>query len=539
MKLFGKLVDIHSRSIFDAEISIENGIITTITQSDKTCDRFILPGLIDAHVHIESSMVTPAAFAAETVKHGTVAVVSDPHEIANVCGIRGIDFMIENSKSVPMKFYFGAPSCVPATLFETSGAFIDENAVEKLLRKPKIYYLSEVMNFPGVVNDDEAVMKKISLAKEIGKPIDGHAPGLRGDNLKKYIDTGITTDHECMTYEEAEKKILNGMKILIREGSAARNLDNLKDLYRKYPAKLMLCSDDLHPEMLMRGHINKLVGRLISEGYNMFDVIRSATFNPALHYNTGTGLLRVGDPADLIIVDSPEKMNIIETWIDGVKVFGNGGVNFSANFAPELNNFNCSKISTEEIKVLAGGSKVKVIEAFDGELFTKRIIVPAWGKEELCSDTENDILKIVVKERYNDSPPSVGFIKGFNLKHGAFASSVAHDSHNIICVGVSDNDIVNAINAVVEMRGGLAVCTGDTISKLKLEIGGIMTSASCAETAENYLKLNNEISGMGCRLKAPFMTLSFMALLVIPELKMGDKELFDVVSFSNTKIFLK
>ena len=538
MKLFGKLVEIHSRSVFDAEISIENGIITTIAQSDKTYERFILPGLTDAHVHIESSMVTPAAFAVEAVKHGTIAVVSDPHEIANVCGIKGIDFMIENSLSVPMKFFFGAPSCVPATTFETNGASIDEDAVEKLLNRNEIHYLSEVMNYPGVINNEASIMKKIASAKKTGKPIDGHAPCLIGNDLEKYIGSGITTDHECMTYKEAEEKILKGMKILIREGSAARNLDNLKELYLKYPAELMLCSDDLHPEMLVKGHINRLVGKLISEGYDIFDVIRSATINPALHYNTNTGLLRVGDPADLIVVDNLEKMNVIETWISGVKVFGNGKVSFSTGFAPELNNFNCSKISTADVKVLAKGTRVKVIEVFDGELFTKNLIMPIWETPELYSDTENDILKIIVKERYNDSLSSIGFIKGFGLKCGAFASSIAHDSHNIICVGVSDYDIVNAINTVIEMRGGLAVCNGNQVFKLKLEIGGIMTSASCAETAENYLKLNNEISGMDCRLKAPFMTLSFMALLVIPELKISDKGLFDTTSFCVTKLFI-
>ena len=537
MKIFGKIIDIHSRSIFDAEMSIEKGIITAIAPSDKSYERFILPGLIDAHVHIESSMVTPSSFAVEAVKHGTVAVVSDPHEIANVCGIRGIDFMIENSLSVPMKFYFGAPSCVPATVFETNGASIDEKEIEKLLNRSEIHYLCEVMNYPGVINNDGSVIKKIALAKEAGKPIDGHAPELSGDTLKKYINAGITTDHECMSYEEAEEKILCGMKILIREGSAARNLDNLKELYQKYPDKLMLCSDDLHPEMLVKGHINRLVGKLISEGYNVFDVVRSATVNPAVHYSMNLGLLRVGDKADFIIVDSLEKMNVFETWIDGVRVFENGKVNFSASSVVELNNFNSSKISISDIKVLTRGAKVKVIEVFDGELFTKNLIIPVWKTPELCSDTEKDILKIVVKERYNDSPLTVGFIKGFGLNCGAFASSIAHDSHNIICVGVSDNDIVNAINTVVDMRGGLAVCNEDKISKHRLEIGGIMTSTSCCETAENYLKLNNQINEMGCCLKAPFMTLSFMALLVIPELKIGDKGLFDVNAFSITELF--
>ncbi len=341
-----------------------------------------------------------------------------------------------------------------------------------------------------------------------------------------------------MTYEEAEEKILNGMKILIREGSAARNLDNLKELYKKYSSELMLCSDDLHPEMLVKGHINRLVGKLISEGYDVFDVIKSATLNPMLHYNMNVGVLRVGDSADFIVVDSLEKMDVVETWIEGSKVFGDGKVNFSANSAPELNNFNCNAISPLEIKVLVESPEVKVIESFDGELFTKNLTVPVRETSELGSNTKNDILKIVVKDRYNDSPPSVGFIKGFGLQNGAFASSIAHDSHNIICVGVSDEDIVTAINTVVEMRGGLVVCNQNRVSKINLEIGGIMTSSSCFETAEKYLKLNDELRVMGCTFKAPFMTLSFMALLVIPELKISDKGLFDVNSFSITKLFV-
>ena len=537
MKIFGKLVDVHSRTIFNAEILIENGIIAGISPTDYVCNRFILPGLIDAHVHIESSMLTPAAFAVEAVKHGTVAVVSDPHEIANVCGIAGVDFMIENSKSVPLKFFFGAPSCVPATPFETNGAVLNETAVDKLMKKKEIHYLAEVMNYPAVIADEPSVMSKIASAKQRNKPADGHAPGLTGDSLKKYIDAGISTDHECSSCLEAEEKIKMGMKILLREGSAARNLDNLKELFHKYPESLMLCSDDLHPEMLVRGHINRLVGRLISEGYDIFDVIRSETVNPAIHYNTNAGMLRVGDCADFIVTDSLEKMDILETWINGEQVFDNGKVSFEAPEQTALNNFNCRKIAVSDIKIIAEGSIVNVIKAFDGEIFTKRMPLPVWETPELHSNTVNDALKIVVKDRYNDSSPSVAFISGFNLKRGAFASSIAHDSHNIICVGVADNDIVSAINAVVDMRGGLAVCNEGNIYKLKLEIGGIMTSASCTETAGLYLTLNEKISQMGCQLKAPFMTLSFMALLVIPELKIGDKGLFDVTTFSKRALF--
>ena len=537
MKIYGNLVDIHKRNIFKCCLDVDNGIIIRIERCDHNSEVFIMPGLIDAHIHIESSMVTPGAFAAEAIKHGTVAVVSDPHEIANVCGIEGIDFMINDSRKVPLKFYFGAPSCVPATIFETSGGVINSEQVKQLLLRPEIYYLSEMMNFPGVISNDIDVISKINSAKVVGKPVDGHAPGLSGGDLEKYINVGISTDHECSTLAEAEEKISLGMKILIREGSAARNLQNLKPLINIYPDMVMLCSDDLHPEMLISGHINKLIKSLINEGFDIFNVLRSATINPVNHYNLNTGLLREGDPADFIIVDNLENLKVIETWIDGRKVFEEGKVLFNTDRNIIINKFNCSQIRKEDISVVNKGKNFRVIQAFDGELFTREILASSVLSVTLEADINKDYLKIVVKDRYQDAPPQIGFINGFKLQKGAFAGSVAHDSHNIICIGTNDNDIVEAINAIVKMKGGLAVSCDNSVSTLKLNIGGIMTSDSCTETAKIYNELNTFVKSLGCTLSAPFMTLAFMALLVIPELKIGDKYLFDVKNFKPVSLF--
>lgn len=537
MKIYGNLVDIHLRAIYKACITLDGDRISKIEKCDHSVETYLLPGLIDSHIHIESSMITPGAFAAEAVKHGTVAVISDPHEIANVCGIEGVDFMIKDGKSVPMKFYFGAPSCVPATSFETSGGIIDGKMIKDLLKKDDILYLSEMMNFPGVINKDPDVLEKLSSAKEAGKPVDGHAPGLRGEQLVKYVKSGISTDHECSTIEEAREKISLGMKVLIREGSAAKNLFNLKSLIREYPDMVMLCSDDLHPEMLLRGHINKLIAGLINDEFDLFDVLRSATINPVIHYNLDHGLLREGDKADFIKVENFQEMNIKETWIDGIMVYADNMVYFEPDRTCIINQFNCSHISPDEILVKNIGKNFRVIRAYEGELLTDQIIVSSGIASTLESDLTNDYLKIVVKDRYKNAMPQTGFIKGFNLKQGAFASSVAHDSHNIICIGTNDNDIVRAINSVVDMRGGLAVASGPDLKCLQLNIGGIMTSDSCSDTAIRYNELNEIVKSYGCSMSSPYMTLAFMALLVIPELKIGDKGLFDVKSFRPVSLF--
>jgi adenine deaminase len=539
MKISGKLFDIHLRDIYPAEIIFSNGHIESINRVDKCPDVFILPGLIDAHIHIESSMVTPGAFGFEAVRHGTTAVVSDPHEIANVLGTDGVLYMIRDSMKSPVRFWFGAPSCVPATAFETNGAAVTSEDVEKLLMRPEIKYLSEMMNFPGVIYSDKEVLKKIEAARRLGKPIDGHAPGLTGSDLEKYINAGISTDHECSTIDEAKEKIALGMKVLIREGSAARNLDSLKDLFRYAPDMLMLCSDDLHPEMLVKGHINILIARLIRDGLNAFDVVRSATINPVNHYNLDSGLLKAGDKADFIITGNLESMIILETWIGGEKVYGEGKRSFTYMPGEPVNNFRCSCLREKDIRVINQKGRMRVIGALEGELLTRELKLDTPEGPVVSSDINRDILKLVVKERYHDAPAAIGFINGFGLKSGAFACSIAHDSHNIVCAGTNDRDIVAAINEIVRMKGGLAVANNGTVRSLQLDIGGIMTTRSCADVAVEYDQLNKTVKTLGCKMAAPFMTLSFMALLVIPELKMGDRGLFDVNKFKPVSLFLE
>lgn len=539
MKISGQVVDIHNRNIFPANIKIERGRIKSIERTKNAPRLFICPGLIDAHIHIESSMITPGAFAIAAVRQGTTSVVSDPHEIANVLGMSGIRFMVKDAESVPLRFNFGAPSCVPATGFESNGAILDHSNIEILLKQKEIKYLSEMMNFPGVIYGDDEVRRKIEVAKKLGKPIDGHAPGLKGELLKKYVAAGISTDHECSTLDEAKEKISLEMKILIREGSAARNLDALKELYITNPEALMLCSDDLHPEMLQKRHINKVIGRLISEGYDKFDVIRSATINPVKHYNLDAGLLREGDRADFILVDSLSEMNVIETWINGKKVFESGRVLFTYKPGEGINKFNCRPLKESDLSVKNKPGMIRIIEAYDGELVTREIRKPAGKEKYITADPANDILKIVVKDRYNDGVPAIGFIKGFGIKNGAFASSIAHDSHNIISVGTNDEDIVNSVNEIIRLSGGLSVSDGTKIDSLQLNIGGIMTTRLCDEVAKDYQELSDKVKFLGCEMKAPFMTLSFMALLVIPDIKIGDRGLFDVNKFQPVGLFVE
>ena len=537
MKIKGRFVDIFRREIYPAIVDVENGIIKAVERSHENADVFILPGLLDSHVHIESSMVTPGAFSLTAVRHGTIGAVSDPHEIANVMGIDGVNYMMEDAGKVPFYFWFGAPSCVPATAFESSGGSVSANDIQVLLRDSRIKYLSEMMNYPGVIYDDKEVLAKIKHAARAGKPVDGHAPGLRGESLSKYCQAGISTDHECSTLDEALEKIQYGMKVLIREGSAARNLDALKDLYRMHPEKVMLCSDDIHPEMLVRRHINKLVARLITEGYDLFDVIRSCTVNPVEHYKLECGLLRKGDPADFIIVEDLATMNVLETWIKGVKVFSDGNASFTYSKGEAVNNFRSDFISQEDIRVRNEHRKLKIIQAFDGELLTKSVLKEVLAGDFVMADPGSDILKIVVKDRYKNANPAVGFITGFGLKKGAIASSVAHDSHNIICVGADDSSIVECINEIIRMKGGLAVSDGNRLTSLKLNIGGIMSDESCEVVAEKYESLSVMVRELGSSLAAPFMTLSFMALLVIPDLKISDRGLFDCTRFSLVPLF--
>ncbi|MFN2313435.1 MAG: adenine deaminase [Bacteroidales bacterium] len=539
MKVSGKIIDLHLRRIYPGTVTISAGKVKKLEETENSPDLYIMPGLADAHVHIESSMLVPSHFAVAAVRHGTVAVVADPHEIANVMGKEGVRFMLDNAATVPVKMLFGAPSCVPATSSETAGARISAEDIEELLRHERVGFLAEMMNFPGVIYDDAEVYRKLAAAKKAGVPIDGHAPGLSGDELKKYIGSGISTDHECTSLEEALEKISGGMKILIREGSAAKNLDSLAPLLNYYPGEVMLCTDDLHPETLAKGHINKIVARLIDMGYDLFNVIRAASVNTAEHYRINAGLLREGDPADFIVVDDPAKMNVLQTWIDGELVFDGEKALFSPGEIKKINRFKCTRLLTDEISVPNEGGKLRVIVAENGSLVTGSEEVSPGEEPFVSANTEKDILKIVVKERYNDRPPAVGFIRGFGLKKGAMASSVAHDSHNIIAVGTNDRDIITAINLLVEAEGGMSAVSEDGSEILKLPVAGIMSDMPVTAMASRYERLSETVRSFGCCLDAPYMTLSFMALLVIPRLKLSDRGLFDGLAFRHVPLFIK
>lgn len=531
------MVDVVNRRIYSCELHIYEGKIREIIPSDKQVANFILPGFTDAHIHIESSMLVPYEFARVALTHGTVSTVSDPHEIANVCGLEGIDFMIENAREAGLKINFGAPSCVPATGFETAGALIDAAMTEKLLQRSEIKYLSEMMNYPGVLFKDAEVMEKIAAAHKHGKPVDGHAPGLHGEQAKQYIRAGISTDHECFTLGEALDKLKYGMKILIREGSAAKNFEALHTLISSHPAQTMLCSDDKHPDDLLKGHINELVKRALQKGHQLFDVLLCACVNPVMHYGLNTGLLRKGDAADFIVVDNLTDFNVLQTWIDGELLAEKGVARMEKREHQAINNFTPSFIKTEDIAVKAVSEKIKIIEALDGQLITHCIYdSPAIKENCWVSDTEKDILKIVVVNRYKKSAPVSGFIKNFGLQKGAIASTVAHDSHNVIVVGVSDEEIVRAVNMLMNCGGGLCVVSGNESKLIELPVAGLMSTKSCEETGNDYGELDKMAKQLGSKLKAPFMTLSFMALLVIPHFKIGDKGLFDADKFEITTL---
>ncbi len=538
--LKGNIVDIPNRNIFHGELVIENNNIKSIKTlnplplSEKGTG-FILPGFIDSHVHIESSMLVPSEFAKLAVVHGTVGTISDPHEIANVCGMEGVEFMIANGKTVPFKFHFGAPSCVPATIFETAGAALTSDDVDALLQKEEIFYLSEMMNFPGVLFGDEEVYKKIASAKKYGKPVDGHAPGLRGADAKKYIDAGISTDHECFTAEEALDKLNFGMKILIREGSAAKNFDALIDLMHEHYLMMMFCSDDKHPDSLAIGHIDQLCSRAIAKGIDIYKVLQAACINPVEHYKMNIGLLKKGDAADFIVVEDLTNFKVSQTYINGELVAEKGKSNVLSNASSILNNFNCSEKKLEEFEfpVTEFGETIYAIEALDGQLITNKVACRPIEKDGVyLTDIANDILKIVVVNRYSNAPIAKAFIKNFGLKKGALASSVAHDSHNIVAVGVDDESICNAVNLVIKEQGGVSAVSKSNSMVLGLPVAGLMSNKDGYEVAAAYTQIDKMTKEeLGSTLGSPFMTLSFMALLVIPHLKLSDLGLFDGNAF--------
>jgi adenine deaminase len=530
-KIAGNIVDIFNKDIFYGEIEVKDSKILVINRL-KAIEKdqpYILPGFTDAHVHIESSMLVPSEFAKLAVVHGTVSTISDPHEIANVCGMDGVTFMIDNGKTVPFKFNFGAPSCVPATIFETAGAALNADDVDQLLQRDEIKYLSEMMNFPGVLFGDKEVLAKIASAKKHNKPVDGHAPGLRGEQAKQYIDAGMSTDHECFTADEAKDKLKYGMKILIREGSAAKNFEALIDLMHEHYAMMMFCSDDKHPDSLVEGHINQLCARAIAKGIDLFKVLRSACVNPVLHYNTGVGLLRIGDAADFIVAENLTDLKIIQTYINGEMVAANGKSLISSKKSTIINQFSCDEKVLADFKTLANNSSINVIEALDGQLITNKITVQPKMKEgEIVSDVTNDILKIVVVNRYKNAPIAKGWIKNFGLKQGAIASTVAHDSHNIIAVGVDDESTCKAVNLVIKEQGGVSAVSTTSSLVVGLPVAGLMSNEDGYKVAALYTAIDKMVKEeLGSTLASPFMTLSFMALLVIPHFKLSDLGLFD------------
>lgn len=533
------MVDVFKEEIYPAEISIEEGIIVSIERTAKKTTEFILPGFIDSHIHIESSMLTPQNFSRIAVSHGTLAVVSDPHEIANVLGIEGVRYMIENAEKATIKFFFGAPSCVPATDFESSGGKIGPDEIEALFKNEKLHYLSEVMNYPGVIYNDEEVHRKIAVAKQYKKPIDGHAPGLTGEALKKYIDAGILTDHECASIDEAIEKIRLGMIVQIREGSAAKNFEALWPLIDKYPEQVFLCSDDLHPDDLVNGHINLLVSKAVKKGVGLFNVLKAVTVFPNKHYALNMGMLRVGDSADFIKVKNLESFKVLESYLEGVKVYNHNNGLVDVLPQQHINNFVVDEITPDDLVIKPNGyNKVKVISVIEGELITKSfstILENVNG--DLISDVKNDILKITVINRYQKETPAVAYVHNFKLRNGAIAGSIAHDSHNIIAVGVSNEEITECVNWIIRNQGGIAIHTGEKVIGIPLPIAGIISDQKAEIVGEHYSNLNKLATELGCELWAPFMTLSFMALLVIPELKLSNRGLFDGVNFNFTSLF--
>ncbi|MCU0446765.1 MAG: adenine deaminase [Microscillaceae bacterium] len=539
--LEGNLIDLFAQQIYPAKIQIiaqKIAQIEPLTHTDSS--HFILPGLIDAHVHIESSMLTPTEFARLAVVHGTVATVSDPHEIANVLGIRGVEFMIKNGKQVPFKFFFGAPSCVPATIYETAGAEINTEEIETLLKMPEIKYLAEMMNYPGVLNQYPVVMEKLAIAQKYQKVIDGHAPGLRGELAKQYIAAGISTDHECFTAEEALDKLLYGMKIIVREGSAAKNFEALAQLIPEYFRQMMFCSDDKHPDDLLEGHIDSLVKRALAKGYDLFKVLQMACINPVEHYDLEVGLLRVGDWADFIVIDNPLNFKVLQTYINGELVAQNGQSLLPHLKSTHPNHFTISAQQPSDFAISAQTTKIRVIKALDGELITQSFVQPIEPLNGMVvADNQQDILKMAVVNRYHARAPVWAFVQNFGIQGGAIASSVAHDSHNIIAVGDSDEAICEAVNLLIEAQGGIVAVVGEQKILLPLPIAGLMTDEDGYEVARQYIKLDQLTKKMGSKLRAPFMTLSFMALLVIPELKLSDLGLFDGQNFRFVDLFVK
>jgi adenine deaminase len=537
----GRLVDLHDRTISPTTLHVRDGVIERRVPTEDVPDRFLLPGFVDAHIHIESAMLPPSEFARAAVGHGTVATVSDPHEIANVLGVDGVEYMIEDGRQVPFHFAFGAPSCVPATPFETSGAELGPDAVAALLDRPDIPYLSEMMNYPGAINRAPDVMAKIEAAQARGKPVDGHAPGVQGKDAHRYAAAGIDTDHESFTLQEARDKLAAGLKIAIREGSAAKNFDELIPLMDEAPNRLMFCSDDRHPDALVEGHINALVRRALAQGHDRFDVLRAACLHPVAHYGLDVGLLREGDSADFIVVDDLTSLSVQRTYVEGRLVAKNGEPHIERVPSDTPNRFAAAPVTPDAFRVPAERDRMRVLTAADNQLVTGEDIVdtPIQNGQAVAAPAR-DVLKLAVVNRYENAAPAVAFVRGFGLDRGALASSVAHDSHNIVAVGTSDAALAQAVNAVIEADGGISAVADGEARVLPLPIAGLMSDRPYDEVARRYTRLSRVAQeALGSSMDAPFMTLSFMSLLVIPQLKLSDQGLFDGDAFTFVDRFVE
>ncbi len=524
----GNLLNVFTEEIYSAEIGFENGLISCVKPVDGNFNTLILPGFIDSHIHIESSMLCPSRFAEAVIPHGTTSVIADPHEIANVMGVNGINYMFEDASTVPLKMFLTAPSCVPATKFETSGGIITSKDIDALLKRPEFVGLGEVMNFPGVIGQDPDVIEKLEVAHAHKKPIDGHAPMLSGTELCSYVAAGISTDHESTTPSEAFEKRRLGMKIMMREGSSAKNLKALAAVGGDF-----IVSDDKDPEDLVEGHVDKMLLKAIEYGIDPVKALKMVTLNPAEHYSLNNGNLVPGKAADMVIVDDIEKLNVKKVYIDGKLVSNNGTLNFEVNPLKLQSTFKSSPKKPDDFNLYSDSPKtVRVIEIIEDQLITHKTTAHLNIQNgNLMADIENDVLKIAVVERYGNNRMTNGFIKGFNLKNGAIASSVAHDSHNIIVIGTNSTDMTKAVNSVITNNGGLSVVSNGKVTDLKLPLAGLMSDRTAKEVAKDLTILKQLVRDLGSNLSSPFMTMSFLALLVIPNLKISDKGLFDVEKF--------
>lgn len=545
--VFGHIVDVVNRRIFDGEIDFKEGKIIAIREAQVPSNaRYILPGFYDSHIHIESTLLTPEHYARKAVEQGTIGVIADPHEIANVLGRKGVEYMMQSGNKVHFHFHWGAPSCVPATPFETSGAALNSQDLAEILELKNVYGLGEMMNIPGVLNRDPETMARIEAAISRGKPVDGHAPQLMGDALKLYCEAGIKTDHECTTLAQARARIKQGMYVQVREGSAACDLDTLAPIISEAPDHVMLCSDDKYPDEISNGYINEMCRRAVHRGIDVFDVLTAACVTPVRYYKLPHGLLQLGDPADFIMVDNLREFNLSETWIDGVQVVADGIftesliIDKSPIDTNYPNHFLAKKISIDDLHIPPEEGQLKVISTTEGSLQTKQILAEAKVENgNVVSDTEHDILKAVCLSRHSEAKPAIGFIHGFGLKLGAIASTIGHDSHNIIAIGATDEAIVKVVNALIDMKGGLIVYDENELNELMLPIAGLMSYRNGDKVSKRHIQLKSVASRIGCKYKAPFMTLAFMALPVIPELKLTDKGLFDTTNFEPTSLWKK